>query len=39
MVITFSEVFYLLGIALLFCIPLALLLKTPSYGAPAAAGH
>jgi DHA2 family multidrug resistance protein len=39
MVITFSEVFYLLGIALLLCIPLALLLKTPSYGAPAAAGH
>jgi DHA2 family multidrug resistance protein len=38
MVITFSEVFYLLGIALLCCVPLALLLKTPSYHAPAAAG-
>jgi MFS transporter, DHA2 family, multidrug resistance protein len=39
MVITYSEVFYLLGIALLCCIPLALLLKTPSYHAPASGGH
>ncbi|WP_404548436.1 MDR family MFS transporter [Dyella jejuensis] len=39
MVITYSEVFYLLGIALLCCVPLALLLKTPSYHAPAAGGH
>lgn len=39
MVMTFSEVFYLLGIALLCCIPLALLLKTPSYHAPASGGH
>ena len=36
MVITYSEVFYLLGIALLLCVPLALLLRTPSYHAPAA---
>jgi MFS transporter, DHA2 family, multidrug resistance protein len=39
MVMTFSEVFYLLGIALLCCIPLALLLKTPRYHAPASGGH
>ena len=39
MVITYSEVFYVLGIALLCCVPLALLLKTPRYHAPAAAGH
>ena len=39
MVMTFSEVFYLLGIALLCCIPLALLLKTPRYHAPASSGH
>ncbi len=38
MVITYSEVFYLLALALLCCVPLALLLKTPSYGAPAASG-
>jgi MFS transporter, DHA2 family, multidrug resistance protein len=38
MVITFSEVFYLLGIALLCCVPLALLLKTPKYHAPASGG-
>jgi DHA2 family multidrug resistance protein len=38
MVITYSEVFYLLGIALLLCVPLALLLKTPRYHAPSA-GH
>lgn len=39
MVITYSEVFYLLGIALLCCVPLALLLKTPKYHAPASGGH
>ncbi|GLQ98767.1 MDR family MFS transporter [Dyella mobilis] len=39
MVITYSEVFYLLGIALLCCVPLALLLKTPRYHAPAGGGH
>lgn len=38
MVITYSEIFYVLGVALLCCIPLALLLKTPNYGAPAASG-
>jgi MFS transporter, DHA2 family, multidrug resistance protein len=38
MVITYSEVFYLLGIALLCCVPLALLLKTPKYHAPAGGG-
>lgn len=36
---TYSEIFYVLGIALLCCVPLALLLKTPSHHAPAAAGH
>ena len=39
MVITFSETFYVLAIALALCIPLALLLKTPSYHAPASGGH
>jgi DHA2 family multidrug resistance protein len=39
MVMTFSEVFYLLGIALLCCVPLALLLRTPRYHAPAGGGH
>jgi DHA2 family multidrug resistance protein len=35
-VMTFSETFYVLGVALLLCIPLALLLKTPRPGsAPA----
>ncbi|HEY4068891.1 MAG TPA: MDR family MFS transporter [Burkholderiaceae bacterium] len=39
-VMTFSETFYVLGIALLVCIPLALLLKTPKPGqAPAAEAH
>ncbi len=38
-VMTYSETFYLLGLALLACIPLALLLKTPSGAAPASAGH
>jgi MFS transporter, DHA2 family, multidrug resistance protein len=40
MVITFSETFWLLGIALLACIPLAFLLKKPQHdaGAPSA-GH
>jgi MFS transporter, DHA2 family, multidrug resistance protein len=28
-----------LGIALMCCIPLALLLKTPRYHAPASGGH
>jgi DHA2 family multidrug resistance protein len=38
---TYSETFYVLAIALLTCIPLALLLKTPAAqpgGAPSA-GH
>jgi DHA2 family multidrug resistance protein len=39
MVMTFSEVFYVLGIALLCCIPLALLLRTPRYHAPAGEAH
>lgn len=40
-VITFSETFYVLGIALLLCIPLALFLKKPTQppGSPSAAGH
>jgi DHA2 family multidrug resistance protein len=38
MVMTYSEVFYLLGIALLCCVPLALLLRTPKYHAPAGSG-
>lgn len=39
-VITYSETFYALAMALLLCIPLALLLKTPKAGAPVAdAGH
>lgn len=39
-VITYTETFYALAIALLLCIPLALLLKTPKAGAPVAdAGH
>jgi DHA2 family multidrug resistance protein len=37
-VMTYSETFYLLGIALLACIPLALLLKTPHANTPSA-GH
>jgi DHA2 family multidrug resistance protein len=39
-VMTYSETFYVLAIALLACIPLALLLKTPAAtGSPPAAGH
>ena len=40
-VMTYSETFYLLAIALVACIPLALLLKTPRRNAPAppSAGH
>jgi len=38
-VMTFSETFYALGIALLLCIPLALLLKTPQPGTPVSSGH
>jgi DHA2 family multidrug resistance protein len=39
-VMTYSETFYALALAMLFCIPLALLLKTPKAGAPVAdAGH
>lgn len=40
MVITFSETFWVLGIALAACVPLALLLKKPEPGAQApSAGH
>jgi MFS transporter, DHA2 family, multidrug resistance protein len=40
LVMTFSETFYLLGLALLACVPLALLLRTPRHPAsPADAGH
>jgi MFS transporter, DHA2 family, multidrug resistance protein len=40
-VMTYSETFYLLAIALLACIPLALLLRTPAAqpGNPSSAGH
>lgn len=38
-VMTFSETFYALGLALLCCVPLALLLKSPRPGAPVEAGH
>jgi DHA2 family multidrug resistance protein len=38
-VITYSETFYVLGVALLLCIPLALLLKQPTVGVTASAGH
>ena len=40
-VMTYSETFYLLGIALLACVPLALFLKTPRRNAPppSSAGH
>jgi DHA2 family multidrug resistance protein len=38
-VITYSETFYLLGIALLACVPLALLLKTPRGPVAPSAGH
>ncbi|WP_233809872.1 MDR family MFS transporter [Paraburkholderia sp. HP33-1] len=40
MVMTFSETFWLLGIALALCVPLALLLKKPQPGATgSSAGH
>jgi DHA2 family multidrug resistance protein len=39
LVMTFSEVFYVLGIALLCCIPLALLLRTPRHHAPVSEAH
>ncbi|MCY0387473.1 MDR family MFS transporter [Robbsia sp. Bb-Pol-6] len=41
LVITYSQTFYLLGMALLVCIPLALLLKSPKPGGPApvSSGH
>ncbi|WP_118182378.1 MDR family MFS transporter [Paraburkholderia phosphatilytica] len=41
MVITYSETFYVLAIALLTCVPLALLLKTPAHqtGNAPSAGH
>jgi len=38
-VMTFSETFFALGVALLFCVPLALLLKPPRPGAPISTGH
>jgi DHA2 family multidrug resistance protein len=38
-VITYSETFYLLGLALLACVPLALLLKTPRGPVSPSAGH
>jgi len=38
-VMTFSETFYALGVALLLCIPLALMLKSPRAGAPLSSGH
>lgn len=39
-VITFSETFYVLGVALLLCIPIALFLRKPKLGAaPSQAGH
>ncbi|SDP07118.1 MFS transporter, DHA2 family, multidrug resistance protein [Ralstonia sp. 25mfcol4.1] len=38
-VMTFSETFFALGIALLCCVPLALLLKPPRPGAPVSSGH
>lgn len=38
-VMTFSETFFALGIALLCCVPLAMLLKPPRPGAPVSSGH
>jgi DHA2 family multidrug resistance protein len=38
-VITYSETFYVLGVALLLCIPLALLLNQPTVGTISSAGH
>ncbi|WP_175909642.1 MDR family MFS transporter [Burkholderia metallica] len=38
-VMTYSETFYLLGLALLACVPLALLLRTPRGPQPMSSGH
>ncbi|NNA85241.1 DHA2 family efflux MFS transporter permease subunit [Pseudomonas fragi] len=38
-VMTYSETFYVLGIALLLCLPLALFLKKPPAGTPLSTGH
>jgi DHA2 family multidrug resistance protein len=38
-VMTFSETFYLLALALLACVPLALLLRTPRGAHTPSAGH
>ncbi len=38
-VMTYSETFYLLGVALMLCVPLALALKTPRRNSGPAAGH
>ena len=38
-VMTYSETFYVLGIALVLCLPLALFLKTPPVGTPLSTGH
>jgi DHA2 family multidrug resistance protein len=39
-VITYSETFYVLGVALLLCVPIALFLRKPKPGAaPTQAGH
>jgi DHA2 family multidrug resistance protein len=39
-VITYSETFYVLAVALLLCVPIALLLRKPKLGAaPQQGGH
>ena len=38
-VMTYSETFYVLGIALLLCLPIALFLKKPPAGTPLSTGH
>jgi DHA2 family multidrug resistance protein len=38
-VMTYSETFYLLGLALLACVPLAMLLRTPRGPQPTSSGH
>ncbi|MFJ7885782.1 DHA2 family efflux MFS transporter permease subunit [Pseudomonas sp. NPDC096917] len=38
-VMTYSETFFVLGIALLLCLPLALFLKRPPAGTPLSTGH
>ena len=38
-VMTYSETFYVLGIALLLCLPLAFFLKKPPAGTPLSTGH